>query len=371
MNDECPSCNEYREKGYPFCGVCGRSLEQTEQDPETDAYQNPPPQEFTPQPEPPRFGFLELILLAACVFVLFVAVFEAITLAVHFSDITVLLSDKTLGFIVIVPFPYSIFSLGGLALQAYWVFVAATIVLCVVITIQKFIFGFRTPAGNSDPGAAENTAAFWICVSVTAMYLINFIIVLITEASGSEIGVPDFGSKLEQMFLVADASLWEEIIARMLYIGVPVAVISLLVAKPNARLVDSLKCLLGGFGMSKTAVILIILSGMVFGLAHYPGWENQLWKVFATTLMGMFLGYIFVRFGLYASILLHFINNYLTSFDWMGVGALLFIVVIIFMIVGAIALIYLMKKSLKLPSTIMSLPSFKNGYIKDEEQSQL
>lgn len=369
MNDECPRCSENRARGALFCGACGRRLERTEQDAEMNSYGEPVPGGYNARPEPPQFGFVEQVLIAVCVIVLFVAVFEAITLAVHFSEVSVFLSDIRLYLVVLTPFPYRVLSLVGFALQVYWVIVAATIVLCVVITIQKFVAAFRIESGTPEPGAAENTAAFWICVSVTSMLLVTVLITLLTRASGSEVGVPDFGEDIDQMFGLANAAFWEEIVTRLLYIGVPAALISLIIAKAKPK--DSLKCLLGGFGMSKVAVVLIILSSMIFGLAHYPGWGDQLWKVVDAGLMGLLLGYLFVRFGLYASILLHFVNNYLSAFDWMGVGGLLVFVFLLFLVVGAITLVYLIIRLWRSRGSIMTLPAFKNGFATDEGRGQL
>jgi hypothetical protein len=65
------------------------------------------------------------------------------------------------------------------------------------------------------------------------------------------VSTPDLGSNTEQMFSLANAAVWEEIITRVLYIGLPMAVISLIATKK----LDSLKCLFGGFGMSRELLL--------------------------------------------------------------------------------------------------------------------
>ena len=361
MNNECPRCRGCAERGYHFCTACGRYLEDVyggvrAETPDPARGESAPPQEKTQR------SFLELILLTVCIVVMAVAAFEVITLMVHFPDISFTLSGVSLGFIVIVPFPHAIFFLGGFALQAYWMFIAMIILTCAMTVIRGLLNAIRNSEGATKPCAAEKTAAFWICVSLCAVYAANFIITFITLASGSEVEAPDLGSKLETMFLLADAAVWEEIVTRVLYIGVPMAAISFIATWKK----ESLRCLLGGFGMSKAAVALIILSGIIFGLAHYPGWEDQAWKVASAGIMGAFLGYIFVRFGLYASILLHFINNYLQSFEWMGAGGLTVIVSLLLLATGFIALIYILLRVLDSKESIAALPLFRNGYVKDE-----
>jgi len=307
-------------------------------------------------------SFIETILLAICIVIMIVAVFEVITLAINFSDIFSFLSTVSVSFIVIVPFPHTLFYVGGAALQAYWVIVSAIIVACVLYMVLEFVNAAGSHGGITQSGNAEKTAAFWICISLSVMFLFNFIVILLTSAAGSDIEVPDMGSTIQQMFLVGEAAVWEEIITRMLYIGVPLAVISLIVTRKK----ESLKCLLGGFGMSRASIAFIIISGVIFGLAHYPGWEQQAWKVVTAGAMGMFLGYMFVRFGLYASILLHFVNNYLSSFNWMGVGGLTMTISFVLLGTGFVALIYIIIRILDSKKTITSLPWFHNKYIKSE-----
>ncbi|MCL2295712.1 MAG: CPBP family glutamic-type intramembrane protease [Methanomassiliicoccaceae archaeon] len=353
MPDECPRCAEFKTRGKTFCGACGRYLGGPERDPGQSSG------------SAKRSSLLEHIILAVTIVIMAIAVFEAITLMINFPDVSSILTGGRLNLILIVPFPVAVYSISGFVLQLYWALIAMVIIVCVIIAIQKLVIKARGPGGITGPGAAEDTAAFWVCISLSAMLLINIIVTFLTMASGSDVNVPDFGDEVEQMFGMANAAFWEEIIARVLYIGIPMVFISLIVTKKK----ESLKCLFGGFGMSKTAIVLIIISGIIFGLAHYPGWDDQLWKVVTAGLMGIFLGYIFVRFGLYASILLHFINDYLLSFTWMGMDGLLVIVTFLLLGAGFVALIYILMRALGSKEAIKTLPLFKNGFVKNEDDT--
>jgi membrane protease YdiL (CAAX protease family) len=86
--------------------------------------------------------------------------------------------------------------------------------------------------------------------------------------------------------------------------------------------------------------------------------------VLTAAIMGGFLGYMFVRFGLYASILLHFITNYLSSFDWMRADILGIIVTLALLGIGFVSLGYIIHRVRKSKDAINSLPTFKNGFIK-------
>ncbi|MDR1405421.1 MAG: CPBP family intramembrane metalloprotease [Candidatus Methanoplasma sp.] len=340
MNKKCPNCRDFAAEGNSFCGSCGRPLAGI---------------------IPKSCGFVRTIIFALCIFVIFVAALEVLTLTVNSLGVFDFLSDKTAGFILIVPFPQNVFSLSGPMLQIYWITIAAVVILCAVYSMYRFIKTAVHPKAASEHDTPENTAFFWITVSLSAMIFINFAVVLITSLLGYETSVPSLGDKTEQMFLLADAAVWEEIITRLLYIGVPMTLISLAVT----RKAKSLKCLFGGFGMSLTAVALIVISGTVFGLAHYPGWGEQTWKVLTAGIMGAFLGYIFVRFGIYATILLHFINNYMSSFDWIGIGGLGIVVSLCLIAAGLVCLYYIAVKMRESKSSIDSLPIFRNMHTEE------
>lgn len=355
---ECPKCKEYSDDGRTFCGACGRRLAWGE-DPGQFG-QGSAPNEHMPMPSR-GLGFVEIILLIACVSLMIIAVLQTIIMLINFSDVYSFLSDKVFSLFLIVPFPYTIFRIQELALQMYWVLIAAIIVVCVIAALYEFMVKTRNFKDIAKPGAAENTAMFWVAVSLCATTLIAEIVVFLTLSAGSDINTPDFGDRVEQLFEFANAAVWEEVISRLLYIGVPVMIISLLVNRKK----ESLRCLIGGFDMSKTAIIFIIISSIIFGLAHYPGWGDQVWKVIEITISGLFFGYIFVRFGLYASILLHFINDYLSAFEWVGEG-LAGILILLILGAGLFALFYVIKRLWDSRGQVASLPLFKNGYIKNE-----
>jgi heme/copper-type cytochrome/quinol oxidase subunit 3 len=306
-----------------------------------------------------RHGPLSIILLITCIFVMFIAVFEMIALLVNHPNILDFLSGKSFGFFLLLPFPEVVFRLDGTMLQLYWLFVVAALIACVIHTLRKFARAARS-GGISRPDAVENTAGMWIGIFLSAMLFINFVVSFVLISAGVEMTAPDFGDKTEMMFLLADAAFWEEIVSRLLIIGLPMAVISLIVTRKK----ESLKCLFGGFGMSMTAVVLIVISGAIFGMAHYGGWDNQAWKVLTAGIMGAFLGYVFVRFGLYASILLHFITNYLSSFEWMGFGGIDVIITLLLMSLGFAALIYMVIRTSEYGRN-KELPNFRNSYVRN------
>jgi hypothetical protein len=107
-----------------------------------------------------------------------------------------------------------------------------------------------------------------------------------------------------RMFLLADASVWEEISGRVVLIGIPLLIIRSFTGKRGLQW----KQLVGGTAhFGKAEIILILLSAAMFGLAHL-GWGP--WKVIPTFVHGLLFGYLFVKVGLHASIVMHFLFDY-------------------------------------------------------------
>jgi len=56
--------------------------------------------------------------------------------------------------------------------------------------------------------------------------------------------------------------------------------------------------------------VFLLFSALMFGLAHISLWDW--YKVLPTFFSGLALGYLFLRYGIYASIMMHFFIDYLT-----------------------------------------------------------
>jgi hypothetical protein len=121
---------------------------------------------------------------------------------------------------------------------------------------------------------------------------------------------PDFSSLSlwALIFNLTSAAVYEEVISRILLIGIPLFIIHgamKSLKNPKWRYI-----LGGGFQINRLTLILILFSSLTFGLAHTPGWDY--WKVLPSLVSGLALGYLFVVKGVYASIILHFTINFLS-----------------------------------------------------------
>lgn len=219
------------------------------------------------------------------------------------------LSDKSVGILLLVPMLVSPFRLSGLALQLLWVFIVLAITASAIILVKELIQTVgEERSGNTT--AFRNSSIYWLVMLFCADMLISIVLAL-TSSSGD---IPEFetGFVPQAIFEFADAAVWEEVITRIGYIGIPMAVAALVCRKEKAW-----KYLLGGFGFSKLAVVLLIISSLVFGFAHLPGWG--IWKVLPTALGGVLMGYLYIRFGVHVCIIYHFILDF-TSVMMDGLG---------------------------------------------------
>jgi len=68
----------------------------------------------------------------------------------------------------------------------------------------------------------------------------------------------------------------------------------------------------GGFRIGPLEAFFLVGSSLMFGLAHAASWDA--WKVLPTFIAGLGFGYLFLKVGIHAAILLHF------SFDYLSLG---------------------------------------------------
>lgn len=249
--------------------------------------------------------------------------------------------DQTYLVYVIAPILIVVGEISGNTLAAYYVLVVVAIVASAVWLFLTSARGYHkelTMKGDTR----KHSAIFDLCGLMFAVLFMNVIVVLVTGALWEDPASPTEESELwELLFLLANASVWEELVVRVLLIGVPLLFIDIARNKLQPR---SHKYLLGGgFALGVPEVALVLVSSALFGFGHLEGWGA--WKVFPSAVAGVAFGYMFLRHGLAAAIMLHFGFDYLSMptevfastsdlgvlmvfglavLVWMGMGAVFF-----------------------------------------------
>ena len=302
----CPECDESREAGYAFCMRCGEPLRDC---PKCEAARANGSR-FCPRcgrrlVEDPRSDPYRWLFWAAVASSLLLAVLLSVELIAMLTGTVETwdwCSDGALNVLVLIPTLEVAGVLEGLSLQIYWIFLVVAIAASVLLVFRQSAGAFISK--DRTAGRIEKTPLFWLGLLFSADLLLNLIVGLF-NLGGSEIPTDlPLGPVPDAFLSFANAAVWEEVISRVVYIGIPMALVALVRRRRDAPLF-----LLGGFGISRLSLVLIVVSALVFGFAHESGWG--LWKVLPTFISGLVMGYLYVRFGIHVSIAFHFGVDYL------------------------------------------------------------
>ena len=242
--------------------------------------------------------------------------------------------------IVVFPIPTNL-SLGAFFIGIWAIFIAC--ILAAWVEKENFVSSVR--GALSRPIRLAKTSFLYVMPLVaSALVVATVIISWFQEAQGVQTGSIDFGTANPYVILaeLSFAPIQEEFAFRITSIGIPLAIILLILYRSDQRISGAKnklklfvltmlspergKASLGysniaanGFprGISWAEWALILLTSAVFGLAHFlsgGGWE--IGKVSTAFLAGFVFAIMYVSYGAYASILLHwFFNYYFTVLD--------------------------------------------------------
>jgi hypothetical protein len=231
-------------------------------------------------------------------------------------------SDCKIALLVITPQPIPIVEpFGGIAFLVYYLFVVAIISSCFFWLFYKDL-----PVVMSD--FKESLKKGWFSVKTNSTLLrigqlfalgiffnvgYNFII-LILFGEGVLPAETDIGPPWFFLSLVSSAAVWEELISRTLLIGIPLFVIALV---KDEKMRNPWRYFIGGsFKLGTLEMTFLLFSAIMFGAAHtYSGGP---WVFPPLFVGGMILGYLFLRKGIIASIIFHFIWNYNIAFNYLS-----------------------------------------------------
>jgi hypothetical protein len=191
-----------------------------------------------------------------------------------------------------------------------WVFYLVIFVISILGPKQNFLKSISSLISMGHYDVKLNymfVITKWLSVLVLISALINFI-----QESFGIITVPPLGdNNLIQFFYVSLAPLLEEFIFRILLVGIPLFVIY----SGRASLRYFLKCLWTPTSLnildSKKAIFVIVFVGVAFGFAHIAfsdSWSEG--KFAQATAGGIILGWVYLRYGIVASLLIHWATNY-------------------------------------------------------------
>ena len=372
----CEHCEDSRGRGFRFCRMCGEYLGE----PWRNGY----------GPKKDDIGIvmkIGLFITLICAVLLLIGVFVAFYKSGYvFGN----LADAVNSMAILLPYPVTFTKISGAVLQFYYVLLLFAVLVSLVLVFWKAYGPLMTLIRKKDAEPMKNTALFELSVLFSVIYAVSIVFLIALAASGTVVEDPFEGKEpWVEMFAYLEASVWEEVVSRIFLIGVPMFILCVLLKGHTGTLCDPFEdrwgsagrdgavdsvvdaydhsddegvdaggakvggvadsdhvagkeyrwwnYLLGGTGLNYAALILILFSSMIFGLAHIPLWG--VWKSFQTFIMGLIFGYVFMKYGVYATIALHFLADYLSSISWISESLVLIPGLAIFALMG-LGLVY-------------------------------
>ena len=247
-----------------------------------------------------------LILMFICTAVLF---FEVFTVFWSFGTIWSNIGSGHVGILILAPSPCVLTRITGAAAEMYYLFIVASVIVSFVVLLYTSRDGIRNILQRKKVRVYD-IPLYGVVTLFAADISFNIIFNAAIMASGGTPTVPEpSGPIWTEWFSYMNAAVWEEILCRVLMIGLPMAAVGLMTGERG-----SWKRLFGRFDADRAAVVFILVSASLFAYGHLDGWD--VYKLIPTFVGGLALGYLFVRYGIHAAIMLHFLINYLSSFTW-------------------------------------------------------
>ncbi|MEW5937988.1 MAG: CPBP family intramembrane glutamic endopeptidase [Candidatus Thermoplasmatota archaeon] len=256
-------------------------------------------------PTPRRYFLWGLWIAALAAFALMLLMEVAVLLYLAPKTITEIGSIQDPLYLLL-PFPTTVASATGAWLSALFVSFAGAIIAsaaymlargCKSLKLRKIL-----KVSPHSPGALG-----MVCLAFLMLLIADLVYYALLGTIGVEPYQPPLGSypAWELTYIFAKASVYEELVSRVLLIGVPLALLSLARKRPRAW-----RLLLGRTeSIGRIEIVLGIGSAALFGIAHAQGWDW--YKVPPAFLAGLFFSHLFLKHGLPSCIVLHFAIDFL------------------------------------------------------------
>jgi hypothetical protein len=224
---------------------------------------------------------------------------------------------------LITPLPVAVVGLSGAVAAAWHMALVATITLSAALFVREHARGAfehfgRVLMGNGSPHLDDPNGFYLMARLFTLSIFTTELVFILAQAVGSQPTIPAGITEApagELLIALAHASVWEEVVTRVLLLGVPL----LAVCRAGRGKLDrpAWRYLVGGkIPLDTPAVAFLLFSSVAFGLAHVSGWD--LWKVPGSFVAGLVFGFLFLRLGLHAAVLCHFLHDYLPVAGFLG-----------------------------------------------------
>ncbi len=334
----CPRCGAEAQEDAAFCPRCGLRLNGTDDVALQYAFYAPPPRPIKEKSslQSAREIFRGIGAYMSLVVLALVTINVGIMLWGMQFVIPEAFESATSLFLAL-PWLVKILGLPGIWFVIYYILLVAAVLLSYAVMLylgRKQLWKELTFKETEHSPLYAVSTIFLAVLALNAAYYLLLGFIGVDPSSGGSTG-----ELWEKLWSLLRASVWEEIICRILYIGLPLGAVYIFKGKgaPYRRYIFG-----GNFQFGFWEKFFLVFSSAIFSLAHVFSWD--LYKVPPTFLAGLALGYLFLKYGVYASVMLHFFIDYL-SFPldvWPGDGTdiIMGLLLLAFMALGAVYLLY-------------------------------
>lgn len=296
--ERCPECTRWESRGATFCKNCGNLLGPRISGKGNDG------------------SSVLYVSMVICAILFSITIVSALVYdCTHFRDVVE--SVEPYGIPVYIPLgldDVTLFWITGNGLYVLFLIELAFIAASFTYAIVRFCRRrWETPDDRpklTRTGLGATSTILAVCIACSIAYFAIMALIGLTP----DVSWMEDMDQNEMAFRLTNAGFSEEMEYRVLLMGLPMMVIS------GVWLSDKgcWKCLLGGFGTTRIGWILVIISSVMFGLAHESGWG---WvKILDAFASGVLLGYVYMEYGLYASVLIHTANDMTGAVTWIFGG---------------------------------------------------
>ncbi|MEM3396564.1 MAG: CPBP family intramembrane glutamic endopeptidase [Thermoplasmata archaeon] len=259
--------------------------------------------------------FVVLLFVAGFYLMLISANYLGLLYSLYIVPRNILLLNPSLDFGLFVPYYIHLFTLSGDFVLAYYFFMVFLLFFGLIFLVWlnwngclKEIRERRHVLTASHNPLLIISEVFCVIVFITIVYN------LLLSAGNVTPETPEFETEpiWENMLLLANASIYEEFAVRVVLLALPLFAAQFIVS----RKVNFKAFFTGGQKLDWISGILVFISSLIFGLAHaLYGWD--IYKVLPAFVAGLGFGYVYLKGGIFAPILMHF------AFDYMDITYML------------------------------------------------
>lgn len=294
--------------------------------------------------------------------------FIFITLSIFFGFYLVFFTDigkdiswrdnMPLNFLLLGVFNISnLYSNLGITFLFFWFFYAVLYLLVIFRPISLFKSFTHKKFFNREFkffGICNSNYLYVAIQWFSAYFVLSIVIDWIQQLFQISIGNPSLENPLVSFFYITAAPLNEEILFRIIFLGVP---LSLILVRYKTSLTSTLvhpgkNVSVESNGAKILICLIIFLNSFFFGLSHVVfGGNYEIGKITQATMGGLFLGWLYYRYGIVTSIIFHWISNYVlfvyglvgyyffnTSLSDESSNFLLMIISVAFIVVGIMSM---------------------------------